>query len=298
MFVFLLFILIIVQVGSMRSSTMADLLNIIEQKALSNRARVAIGVREPTADMLYSAEDAHSAGYAEVILVGNKDAIDKFGTSLEVVDTNDPETVLGDLLVNGYVDASVRGNAKASATLSHLISVLGMERLYRMAFLLTDQGHPFFLAPVGIDEGNNIEDKIKLIRLGAECIRKFGIEPAVGILSGGRWGDLGRDETVDRTLLDADTVTERVREMGVDACHYTILIEDAIRESNLIIAPDGISGNLIFRTLVFLGGGVGIGAPVLMDKHVFVDTSRVSGNYTWAIMLASALVNMKYKDDQ
>jgi hypothetical protein len=28
-----------------------------------------------------------------------------------------------------------------------------------------------------------------------------------------------------------------------------------------------------------------------MDKHVFVDTSRVGGHYTKAIMLASALVN-------
>ncbi|MDL5501593.1 MAG: methyltransferase, partial [Candidatus Methanoperedens sp.] len=53
--------------------------------------------------------------------------------------------------------------------------------------------------------------------------------------------------------------------------------------------PDGISGNLIFRTLVFLGGGYGHGAPVLMEK-VFVDTSRVGGHYTRAIMLASALV--------
>lgn len=281
----------------MRSSTITDLLNIIEQKALSNRARVALGVRDPTTEVLHSAEDAHSAGYAEVILVGDKDTIDKFGTSLNVVDTQDPETVLGDLLAAGDVDAAVRGNAKASATLSHLRSVLGMERLHRMAFLLSEQGHPFFLAPIGIDEGNDLGDKVELIKLGAECIRKFGIEPTVGILSGGRRGDLGRDEKVDRTLKDADIVTERVRELGVDAYHYTILIENAIRESDLIIAPDGISGNLIFRTLVFLGGGVGIGAPVLMDERVFVDTSRVSGNYTRAIMLASALVSMKYKDD-
>ncbi len=35
--------------------------------------------------------------------------------------------------------------------------------------------------------------------------------------------------------------------------------------------PDGISGNLIFRMLVFLGGGYWYGAPVLMEK-VFVDT--------------------------
>jgi predicted methyltransferase MtxX (methanogen marker protein 4) len=31
---------------------------------------------------------------------------------------------------------------------------------------------------------------------------------------------------------------------------------------------------------------------VLMDKYVFVDTSRVGGHYTKAIMVASALANM------
>jgi len=77
-------------------------------------------------------------------------------------------------------------------------------------------------------------------------------------------------------------------DMGISAKNYSILIEDAIKDANLIIAPDGISGNLIFRTLVFLGGGNGFGAPVLMEK-VFVDTSRVKEDSARAIMLASAL---------
>jgi len=83
-------------------------------------------------------------------------------------------------------------------------------------------------------------------------------------------------------------VTRKICELGIDAKNYSILIEDAIGGANFIVAPDGISGNLIFRTLVFLGGGHGYGAPVLMDK-VFVDTSRVKDDFAGAIMLASAL---------
>jgi len=128
-----------------------------------------------------------------------------------------------------------------------------------------------------------------MITLGAEYIRRFGIEPAVGVLSGGRIGDIGRDRRVDRTLADGEFVTRRAVELGINAKHHTILIEDAIKESNFIVAPDGISGNLIFRTIAFLGGGDGLGAPVLMDDYVFVDTSRVGGHFTKAIMLASAL---------
>ncbi|WP_135610955.1 methanogenesis marker protein Mmp4/MtxX [Methanococcoides sp. AM1] len=268
-------------------------MDVVRKRALSNTAKVAIGVRDPTPKMLSSIENAHNEGYAHVILVGDKQEIDAIGTSLEIINTHEPEYVLGDLLASGSVDAAVRGTAKASGALSHLKQVLKIERLHRMAFLLTSEGVPFFLAPVGIDEGNDLSDKITLVKLGVEHMRRFGVEPVVGVLSGGRMDDLGRHETIDRTLADADFLASRLRENGICAKHYTILIEDAIKEANFIFAPDGITGNLIFRTLVFLGGGDGIGAPVLMDDHVFVDTSRVGGHYTKAIMLASALVDMK-----
>jgi len=240
--------------------------------------------------MLSSARDAHNAGYAHVILIGNKQEIDAIGTDLEVIGTNDPEKVLGDMLKSKYVDAAVRGTAKASKTLSHLKKILNQEKLHRIALLQTSDGKAFFIAPVGIDEGNGLADKIAFIKLGVEHIRRFDIEPVVGVLSGGRLGDIGRNEYVDRTLSDGDFIVNRVREIGIDAKQYTILIEDAIKEANFILAPDGISGNLVFRTLAFLGGGDGLGAPILMDEHVFIDTSRVGGHYTKAIMLASALV--------
>jgi putative methanogen marker protein 4 len=282
----------------MGSKNTVYLLDIIEKRAVANKARVAIGIRTPSEKILASTKAAQDAGFAQVVLVGNKKEIEKVGTDLEIVDTDNPEKMLGNLLVSRNVDAAVRGTARASETLAHLKEVLGMEKLHRLALLLTGDDVPFFLAPVGIDEGNDVADKIEFIRLAVEYTRRFGIEPVVGILSGGRLGDLGRNRRVDRTMVDADFVTNRVRELGINANNYTILIEDAIKEADIILAPDGISGNLIFRTLVFLGGGDGIGAPVLMDDYVFVDTSRVGGHYTKAIMLASALVDIKNERDK
>jgi len=276
----------------MGSKNTENLLDIIEKRALENRAKVAIGIRNPTEKILMSAKAAQDAGFADVVLVGNKQEIEAIGTDLEIVDTDEPEKTIGDVLASRYVDAAVRGTARASGALSHLKEVLGIKKLHRLALLLDNYGNPFFLAPVGIDEGADNEDKIEFIRLGTEYISRFGIEPVVGILSGGRIGDIGRDEWVDRTISNAGFVTARAQELGIAVNNYNILIEDAIKEANFILAPDGISGNLIFRTLVFLGGGDGIGAPVLMDDYVFVDTSRVGGHYTKAIMLASALVNI------
>jgi putative methanogen marker protein 4 len=282
----------------MENKAMNTLLEAIEIRALTNRAKVAMGIRDPTSKMLESAWKAQEKGYAQVVLVGNKKQIYGIGTELEIIDTENPEKTLVELLISKKVDGAIRGTAKASGALFYLKELLGTKKVYRLALLLTAEGTPFFLAPVGIDEGNSIADKLHMITLGAQYIKRFGIEPVVGVISGGRIGDLGRDRRVDRTLADGEFLVNRTVELGIKAKHYTILIEDAIRESNFIIAPDGISGNLIFRTVAFLGGGDGLGAPVLMDDYIFVDTSRAGGHFTKAIMLASALSHLNKEREQ
>lgn len=262
------------------------LLSEIERYAKSNHARIGLGIGKISEKLVKSAEAARE--YADVVLVGDEKQIKTTGTSLEIIHSTEPSRKLIELLLAGKIDGAVRGTLSATKTLSELKKSLNITKLYRVALLETADGKPFFLAPVGIDEGNSVDDKVELIKRGVEHFRRFGIEAKVGILSGGRFEDKGRDEAVDRTLAEAELVTKRVCEMGINAKNYSILIEDAIEEANFIIAPDGISGNLIFRTLVFLGGGYGHGAPVLMEK-VFVDTSRVGEDYTRAIMLASAL---------
>jgi len=241
-----------------------SILSEIEKKARSNHARVGLGIGKISEKMVKSAGAA--CDYADVVLVGDEKKIKATGTHLEIIHSLEPEKKLVELLVHGEIDGAVRGTLSATKTLSELKKSLNISKLYRVALLETADGKPFFLAPVGIDEGNSIEDKIELIKRGVKHFKRLGIETKVGILSGGRFEDRGRDEHVDRTLDDAEIVTERACNMGINAKNYSILIEDAVEEANFIIAPDGISGNLIFRTLVFLGGGYGHGAPVLMER--------------------------------
>lgn len=263
-----------------------SLISWIERKARANHARIGLGIGQVSDRLIKSAEDAGE--YAQVVLVGDEEQIKAAGTDIEFIHSMEPSKKLIELLAKGKIDGAVRGTLSATKTLSILKGEFGMRKLYRVSLLETADGVPFFLAPVGIDEGSSADDKIELIRRGVEYITRLGIETKVGILSGGRFEDKGRDERVDRTLEEAEIVTKKACGMGINATNYSILIEDAIKEANFIVAPDGISGNLIFRTLVFLGGGHGYGAPVLMDR-VFVDTSRVKDDPGRAIMLASAL---------
>ncbi|MBP2133200.1 putative methanogen marker protein 4 [Methanomicrobium sp. W14] len=187
-------------------------------------------------------------------------------------------------LYSGKIDAAVRGTLPANITLKALKEASGVSSLRRVAFLQTAKGTRFLLAPVGVDEGWTIEEKIEFIRASRPLAKKAGINPKTAVLSGGRTGDLGRHKIVDRTIHDADTVAELT---GSDNCE--VMIEDAVKGHGIVIAPDGISGNLIFRTLCLLGEGEAHGAPVVNIGKIFVDTSRAGSDYSNAVLLAISL---------
>ena len=196
-----------------------------------------------------------------------------------------PESDLISDLFSGTIDAAIRGTLSAHKTMNLLKDFSQVSKLERIVLLETSDKTRFFLGPVGIDEGWSVSEKISLIEKAKPLCKKFGLPERVTVLSGGRLDDIGRHPSVDRSLADGELVARLTK-----ASHEGILIENAIRHSGLIIAPDGITGNLIFRTLLFLGSGLSHGAPVLNIPKIFVDTSRVNPDYQYALNLADNLV--------
>jgi putative methanogen marker protein 4 len=242
---------------------------------------IGIGIGGETEKILASVEKVEGEG-CRVVGYAREGAVVPEGIPIRF--SPSPEQGLVTDLVAGRLDAAVRGTLPSNETLRELRQRSGVSHLERIALLETRNGTKFLLAPVGVDEGWTVEQKCDLVRKGERVARAFGLPGKTGILSGGRKGDWGRHPAVDRSLADAEMVAHLT-----GARHYEILIEDAIRECSLIIAPDGICGNLIFRTLVFLGGGTGHGAPVVNINTIFVDTSRASPDYSNALMLAISL---------
>ncbi|MHC1626164.1 MAG: methanogenesis marker protein Mmp4/MtxX [Methanoculleaceae archaeon] len=201
-----------------------------------------------------------------------------------VVECEDPCRALISSLMDGTIDAAVRGTLPANETLKVLREMSGVDHLLRMALLETPDGRYFFFAPVGVDEGWTVSEKLEFIERGLEYARAFRLPEKAAILSGGRLGDIGRHPMVDRSLADAELTATLTGQ-----AHMEVRIEDAVGSYGVIIAPDGICGNLIFRTLALVGGGHGHGAPVINIERVFVDSSRASPDYSDAILLAASL---------
>ena len=205
---------------------------------------------------------------------------------------DDPELLVKDLK-EGKIDAAVRGDMSSSVLLPILKREFGMDSIQRTVLLEPLGKELVFVAPVGIDEGWTVDQKYELVKKSIALMKKLGMGERIAIMSGGRNADLGRHEIVDRTIRDAEELVERLNNEGYFSYNSEILIEDAINDADLMIAPDGISGNILFRALHFLGGAKALGAPVLNMNRVFVDTSRAKTDYRDSIALAKRLAEVR-----
>ncbi|TET61618.1 MAG: methyltransferase [Promethearchaeota archaeon] len=240
---------------------------------------------------------------SSVFIFGKKSSVNKIREQMQIsniklqlkfIECQEPEKSIFEYLLNKSINSIVRGSISSTKFLKNLKICLNSREINRLALLETYNNYQFFYGPVGIDECNNLEKKIKFLELAVRELNEINIIPKISVLSGGRISDTGRDAKVDKTIQDANKIVEimRKRFVNITITHDEILIEKAIEnKSNLIIAPDGISGNLIYRTLVHLGGGKAYGAIYMGLKHTIIDTSRV-GDFSeihGALLLALAL---------
>lgn len=201
---------------------------------------------------------------------------------------DDPQA-LADDLVSGEIDAAVRGDLPSDEMMPILKRSLGLKKLERIVLLQPKGGRLFILAPVGIDEGWTEDQRFDMSARAADFAKRIGMDPRIAVMSGGRCEDRGRCEAVDRSIDSAIALVDRLTDAGYDAYHCQILVENAVREAGIVIAPEGITGNIMFRTLHFVGGAQALGAPVVNSEKVFIDTSRAKTDYRDSIALARRL---------
>ncbi len=249
--------------------------------------RIGIGALEDFTRVYEAARKAASDDLLIIIYTPQEVSEEESGQVRFHISPNPIHALINGLL-SGEIDGAVRGTLPSDATLRYLRESTTTSGLERIAVLETPEGKKFLLTPVGIDEGWTCSEKVSLVERAVALAGCIGIDQTIGILSGGRMSDIGRNPVVDRSLAEGELLAQLTG--GV---HTGILIEEAANRYGIVIAPDGISGNLIFRTLVLLGSGRSHGAPVVNIDVTFVDTSRASDNYENALRLAAKLCDLK-----
>ncbi len=91
-------------------------------------------------------------------------------------------------------------------------------------------------------------------------------------------------------LEESDLLVGTIKSEGIEAVNFGVEIERAVDEGfSLILAPDGVFGNLIFRSLVLVGKVQSYGACATALPKPFIDTSRSKTSYLLPLILGSAL---------
>lgn len=225
-------------------------------------------------------------------------------------------------LIDAFKDpedhATLRGSLKASKIIKSIKELKPDCKINRTTYINTSdderfsKDYEFLLAPVGIDEGKNIEEKVELAVQAANFLQYLGKMPKIAILAEGRKDDLGRSERIDESLLSSEELTDLLKDTfkeldnfdndsediskNYSIKNYYILLEQAIEDGyNVILANDGIFGNIMFRTLVLLDKWPSYGAVTLGIDEIFIDTSRdqsVEG-YKRSLKLAYKLAKLR-----
>jgi len=287
------------------------IIEILKQKISFDDLIIGIGVGEKknqNIKIFTTALDFSIKNQVWIYLFGEKKAIHEIKSyqlnniphqsKIRLISSIEPEKEMITFLINNKINALVRGSFESSKFLKLLKDSLKIKNIYRLALLETAKGVQFFFGPVGIDECNNFNEKKKFIEKSLELFEKLKIKPKISILSGGRLTDVGRDKSVDETIDDAENLVKYFRNQkpNIEIFHDQILIENSIKNgANLILAPNGISGNLIYRTLIHLGNGKSYGAVYLDIKYILIDTSRIApkNELNGALYMASSIFSVE-----
>ncbi len=327
----------------------ADLL----ERDLRHRARVAIGCKDKA--------NLERLGQALAARFGD--------TGIELLGATDGEELV-EMMASDSVDAAVRGVLPAHDVKEALAARFGAPsgklELHRAVLVEVNRALRL-VGPVGIDEGNTLEERLSLARKGAGLLESLGRlvatspgpssalpaladpptlpaqhglpdppahpvppnqpvlsitpkepalpvsstqpalpaskvnsqmveetegwKPNIGVLSLGRMEDRGRSTAIAASLKAGEELTTSLLDEGYRAHHFDIRIERAAAECDLLLTPDGTHGNLIFRTLHYLGGVPAWGAPALglWPEVVFIDSSRARASFTAPVRLAARI---------
>ncbi|MDE2218181.1 MAG: hypothetical protein KGJ58_01845 [Patescibacteria group bacterium] len=273
---------------------------IIRERIKLGKPKIGFGLKEPNKEILKSL--VKSKKYAEIVLVG-PNAIENVEGFQKII-SEEPEKELAKTLFNGEVEGIVRGTIDDFKTFEAYSALVGQEKakeIIELALMEDFYGRQFFISNGSNPHGWTVEEKIK----DCEGVIGFmeaelGIKPKIGLITGIRHETYERkkglkdgvQKTLNQTYDDANSVVEYFTKKNIEAKNYAIEIETALKDDcNIIVPPNGMVGNQIFRTLVLVGGGKLLTGSRANLPHPYEDNSRSETDFETHVKWLVAWIN-------
>lgn len=195
-------------------------------------------------------------------------------------------------LDSGEIDGAVRGNLPAKETSQAFDARHRGAAIQRAVLFEPKAGIGVLFGPVGITEGQGANARVAFGAGAVKLLLERGLsteDPLVAVLSYGRAEDASRGARTASSLRESERVAKRLRAQGVDAFSAGVQLEDVLADADVVVAPEGTAGNLVFRALHLVGGMPSFGGLLVGSPLAFVDTSRARASFEDPVRLAAFL---------
>ncbi len=281
---------------------------IINEKIKLGKPKIGFGLKEENNDIIKGL--INSKKYAEITLVGP--SLIKNIKGFDKIISNNPEKELANMLFNNKLEGIVRGtidDLKTFEAYQDLIGIKKARKMFGLSLIEDFYKRQFFLSqasnPFGWSKKEKIKDCEGIIGFMKDTLN---IEPKIGLITGIRDKTYKRKKNskdkvqkiLNKTFEDAEFITVHFRKQKIKVKNYNIEIETALKEGcNIIVPPNGMVGNQIFRSLVLIGGGKLLTGSRVNLPHLYEDNSRSETNFESHIKWLVFWINsLKYKNTE
>ena len=280
---------------------------ILESAARKGRKRIAVAVAQDE-DVLRALNSAIQEGFVIPVLFGDKheirEAADKAEFDLSGIEVfhepNKQYACAGavKLIRSGHADILMKGLVNTGALIKAILDkdagLLKGNLLSHLAFFETPYYHKVLcITDAALNISPDFNDKVSIVVNAVNTYHKLGIkDPRVAVLApvetvntkmeatihGAMLAMMQKRNQIEGCLIDGPLALDNAISTG--AARRKGLISEVAGEADILLTPDLNSGNMLYKSLNFLGGAVaaaivaGASVPVVLTSRADQDKSK------------------------
>lgn len=292
--------------------TLSDLVNIAKER---ETRRLAVAAAEDKA-VLEAVKVAHQEEIIQPVLVGDQDKIESIAKEVgldlahaEIVDNKkgSPESarIAVSLIRDGKADVLMKGMVSTGPLLKAVLDKEnGLRKggtLSHVAFFESRFYHKLLgVTDAAMNVAPEFEEKVQMLNNAVEAFHKLGIgNPKVAVVGAVETVNPKMEATTHAALMKTMNARNQIKGCIVDgplaldnavskeAARHKGIESDVAGDCDIILTPDIEAGNILYKSLNFLGGATS--AAVIMGAAVpVVLTSRSDNKKSKMLSIALA----------
>lgn len=279
--------------------------------------RIAVAAAEDS-HVLEALQRAHKEDIAIPVLVGDERKIKVIASDIsfslsgiEIINETDPKKaaqIAVQLVKDKKADVLMKGNVSTGALLKAVLDKEnGLRKgstLSHVAFFESPNYHKLFcVTDAAMNVEPDLEQKVEILNNAVDAFHRLGVKtPKVAVIGAVETVNPKMQPSVDGAMLKAMAMRNQIQgclvegplaldnAVSKEAAMHKGITGEVAGDADILLAPDIYSGNILYKSLNFLGGAVS--AAVIMGAQVpVVLTSRADSSITkyMSIVLAAAM---------